>query len=419
MSRKSADLKPETSMVKNDSINWAGLLRRDVALICLFLFTTDMIIGTITSTLSLFAQSLGASLTLVGILATVLGVARFGAGIVLGDISDRRGRKSILTAGMGLMGVACLLYALTSIPYMLIFINLLFGLSFVACLTIGLAYAADISTIRERSLVFGLATASMGFGFAMGSLMGGTVATRFGYSGAYLVAMGLALMGVVAVWRGLPDLPRRANSGPTGTPSLRQQLGVLMANPIILAACVGSILSNLVFGGLILTFFPIYAHGLGYTQAVIGSMFATRAMASTLARLPAGILGVYFPGRVIMLVALVMSTGVAFMLVQYTGPAVLMGLLVVEGVAYGLYLTSGQATVAGHAGEANRGAALGIYMASASMGDSLMPLFLGAVADAFGIESVFYIVGGVAVVGLAILARIIARPTGHSPRGVG
>ncbi|MBE7554922.1 MAG: hypothetical protein HS126_28055 [Anaerolineales bacterium] len=45
---------------------WVVLRRRDVISICLFAFLTDMIIGIISPTLSLFAQSLGASLTLVG-----------------------------------------------------------------------------------------------------------------------------------------------------------------------------------------------------------------------------------------------------------------------------------------------------------------------------------------------------------------
>jgi MFS family permease len=130
----------------------------------MFLFTADMIIGTVTPTLSLFAQSLGASLTLVGVLATGLGLARFSSSVVIGTMSDRRGRKSILKGGMVLMGVACLLYTLTPVSYALLLTNVLFGMSFVATLTIGLAYAADISTLRERSLVFGLATTSMGLG---------------------------------------------------------------------------------------------------------------------------------------------------------------------------------------------------------------------------------------------------------------
>ena len=76
--------------------------------------------------------------------------------------------------------------------YALILINALFGMSFVATLTIGLAYMADVASARERSLVFGLATTAMGLGFAVGSFVGGRVAASLGYPGAYWVAAAVA-----------------------------------------------------------------------------------------------------------------------------------------------------------------------------------------------------------------------------------
>jgi MFS family permease len=183
----------------------------------------------------------------------------------------------------------------------------------------------------------------------------------------------------------------------------------MLANPIILAACVGSVLSNLVFNGLIVTFVPIYANGLGIGQAAIGSLFAIRALASTLARLPAGVLGTIFPGSLVMLAALIGSTLVAFALPQSATTTLLMLLLMVEGVAYGLYLTSGQTIVAGQADPSSRGAALGMYMAAASVGDSVAPFFLGVIADRLGLITVFYVVGGLALLGVAVMARILRR----------
>jgi len=395
---------------KGQASLWGGLLRREIWSICLYLGLVDMVIGMVAPTLSLFARSLGASLSLVGLLAAMLGLARFAAGLLSGALSDRRGRKSILLLGLAGMGLACLLYALAASPEALLPINALFGLSFVACLTTGLASAADLASVRERSLVFGVATTAMGLGFALGSLAGGLVAARSGYPAAYLAALGLAGLGLLAAWRALPGESRPA--GPVAPPTLSwaRQIGALLANPIIRAACLGSILSNLVFGGLVLTFFPIYAHGLGLTQAAIGSMIATRTLASTLARLPAGILVPIFPGRRLMLAALLVSTGAAFWLSQFTAPAALLLLLIAEGIAYGLFLTSGQVAIAEHAPPGGRGAALGSYMASASLGDSLAPLLLGLAADLLGIRSVFYIGAGLALLGVASIAHILARP---------
>lgn len=191
-----------------------------------------------------------------------------------------------------------------------------------------------------------------------------------------------------------------------------------MTQPVILAVCVGSVISNLVFGGLIVTFFPIYAYSLGINQDTIGIMLATRALFSTLARLPAGIIFTLFPGSRLLFAALAMSTGVAFLLPQAFQPVAFMILLIVEGVGYGLFLTTGQASMAQRADEFNRGTALGLYMAASSLGDSVAPFFLGMIADALGIISVFYVVGVISVVGILGMVWLLNRRPAKLAAGV-
>jgi MFS family permease len=395
-------------MINQQPNIWSGLFRRELVSICLYLFVVDTIIGTISPTLSLFAHSLGASLTLVGVLATTVGLARLSTSLVIGGISDRRGRKNILMLAITTMGLAGLLYSFTRIPYLLLLINALYGASFVAALAVGIAYTADTSTPRERSLVFGLLTTAMGLGFALGSFLGGTVAARWGYPAAYLLSAGIASLGLGIIWQGIPADWRPARSEATRL-SWRQQFIMLLANPFILAACFGTLLMNLIFGGLLVTFFPLYANGLGVGQAALGSMFATRALASTLARLPAGALGTVVPMHYVLLTALVISNIIAFSLPQIVDPSLLVVLLAIEGVAFGLFLTSAQTTIATHADESSRGAASGMYMAAAAVGESTAPFILGFVADHFGLPTVFYVVATLVTLGILYLATILKR----------
>ncbi len=398
---------------------WQVLRRREVVSTCLFLFMTDLIIGTISPTLSLFASSLGASLTLVGVLATTLGLARFGSSLALGALSDRRGRKNILMAGMALMGLAALLYAMTSHPYALLLVNALFGMSFVASLTVALAYIADLVAARVRSLVFGVVTTAMGLGFSIGSFMGGWLTARWGYAGAYLTALAIAVIAVTVIWRGLPASSGSPQRSEVNGLSWWRQIGVMLANPMIVAACLGTIIANLIFGGLIVTFFPLYAQGLGLSQAGVSSLFALRTLASTLARLPAGILGTRLPVHWLMFNALLLATLVALVLPQFAHPTGWMLLLSCEGIAFGLFLTAGQTTVAAQANESNRGAVVGVYMAAASVGDSFAPLFLGLIADRLGIVSVFYVVGGLALLGGMAMGWLLLRQSTFVRVGTG
>ena len=396
-------------MIKNKLSLWTVLSRREVLSICLFVFMADMIIGITSPTRSLFAQSLGASLTLVGILATMLGLTRLLSSMVIGAISDRQGRKSVLLIGMGFLAIACLGYALVTTPYLLLPINIILGLGFIATLSIAFAYAADAVSMRERSLVIGFVATSMGLGFAVGSGIGGFSAATWGYRPTYGLASLLAGIGLVIGWASVPRERQQPPAPGQSRPSFRQQIKLMLTDRLILAVCAGSVLSNLVFGGLVVTFFPIYAHDLGISQGTIGSILAIRALISTLARMPAGILSTVFPGQRIMLSALVMSTLVAFSLPQSVQPPVLMIFLIGEGIAYGLFLTAGQASIAEHADEANRGTALGVYNAAASVGDSIAPFFLGILADAWGVRSVFYVVGALTLLGVVMMARSLMR----------
>jgi MFS family permease len=144
------------------------------------------------------------------------------------------------------------------------------------------------------------------------------------------------------------------------------------------------------------------------TLAVIGSMLATRTLASTLARVPGGMLGNKVPGHYVMLGTLTIAAVVAVALVQVTSSSLLTLLLIAEGVAYGLFLATAQASVATQ-GAARRGVALGAFMAAASVGDSFIPLFLGPVADLLGIKSVFYLVGGITVFGIGLIIRVLTQ----------
>ncbi len=388
---------------------WQILRRREIILTCLFLFLNDLIIGTISPTLSLFASNLGASLSFVGVLATTLGLARFGSSLALGRLSDRRGRKNILMVGMTMTGLAALLYALTSHPYMLLLANPLFGMSFMASLTVALAYIADLVTARARGLVFGVVTTAMGLGFSMGSFVGGWLTARWGYAGAYLTAAAIAVIALALVWWGLPASARPAQRSDAGGLSWWRQMGAMLNNPMIVAACLGTIIANLIFGGLIVTFFPLYTQEFGLTQAGVSALFALRTLASTLARLPAGILGSRLPVQWLMFGALLLATLVALVLPQFTHLTGWIVLLSCEGVAFGLFLTAGQITIASQANESNQGAVVGVYMAATSAGDSFAPLFLGLIAEWLGIVTVFYVAGGLALLGVITMGRLLLR----------
>ncbi len=395
-------------------IQWQVILRREILAICLYIFLADLVIGMIVSTFSLFATSLGASLVLIGALTALRGVSRFVSGITIGNLSDRYGRRILLQIGMACLLISCAGFAVISNPVVLLPVQVVLGVGFIATLSVAFAYATDVTPAAQHSLVIGLLATCMGLGFALGSQVAGQVASRWGYPATYALAAGLALAGLLMARLVMPPARSRSGARLAAPLPFYHEIGQLLADPVIAVVCLCSLLMSTVFGALIVTFFPVYAGSLGITQALLGTMFAVRALMSTLSRLPAGIVDTMIGGYRVLMVSLFLSTLVCFGLTRVTDPRLLTLLLVVEGIGFGMFLTTGQAAMAGRASEASRGAALGLFMAAQSFGEGFVPLFLGFVAQAFGVPSVFTLVGvaGVAITS-AVFWILIIRPQRH------
>lgn len=387
-----------------------GVLRRDIVLLCLVVFAADIVLSMLWPTFSLFAISLGSSLTLAGALNSVVGLTQFFTSVPLGALSDRQGRKTVLTLGMLGFALAMLSFALAPSPWLLFPGRILIGLATTAVFWIGVAYLGDIITTEERGPAFGLYTTSMGLGITVGPLIGALVAAPFGVRVSYIVGALIALAGSALAWWGL----RATARGKGGVRSVRVGFGFgearhLLRNPNLLAGCIGNLASSLAFSGAVTSFFPVQAAQLGAGQASISTMFSARALGSTLVRMPTGMLISKVSSWLVLLAALSGSL-LAMSGMSLTGVlGLLAALLILEGMSYGIYLTAGQAFVAEHSSPMTRGSSIGVYTTTGSIGSTLGPLVLGIIADIWGVSSVFGVTALVALVALVAMAFLYTQ----------
>ncbi len=111
-----------------------------------------------------------------GVLATGFAVMQFLFGPVVGNLSDRIGRKPILLSAMFLMMIDYVLMALAHTIWLLLIGRLIAGLSAATPATAA-AFVADISPPDDRERNFGYLHAAFGVGFALGPVIGGVLAT--------------------------------------------------------------------------------------------------------------------------------------------------------------------------------------------------------------------------------------------------
>jgi len=191
--------------------------------------------------------------------------------------------------------------------------------------------------------------------------------------------------------------------------SLSAKLSTMIKQPALLAASLANALMSAVFGGAITNFFPLYAVSLSAGEAAIGSMFAVRSFMSALSRVPTGFLTTRLPSAGLMAAALVLVTFSVISMSFTTTPALLGVFLAGEGIAFGMFITSGQTFVSEHASEADRGTAVGIYSMAGSIGSTAGPFFLGLIANWWGIATTFRVTGAMVFVGIVVLWLLSLR----------
>ncbi|MGC8786083.1 MAG: MFS transporter [Anaerolineae bacterium] len=379
------------------------VLRRDVLAICLVIFCADIMSGIVSPSFSLYARQLGASLTFIGVLSSTVGVTRLVVSMPFGLLSDRVGRKTVVTLGMVSFAVALALFAIAPNAYFLLIGRVIDGIAMVCTFLIGAAYVSDIVAPEERALAFGLYSTAMGLGFTVGPLVGAAVAVRYGIAGSYWAGAIVGLTGAVIAASCLKDIRSDEATVNHQRRSPWADLQQMMHNRNLMAGSLANLLMNMVFSGAVVNFFPVYAAQLGIPQAMINSMFSARALTSASARLPTGAIASKISSRIVMLTALMIAV-VAMFLLPHTQQRILLSLLLIlEGIAFGSFLTSGQIFVAQHSAADTRGAAVGAYSAAGSLSSIFSPILLGVVADLGGVQTVFWLTGLLVLLGIAAI----------------
>ena len=111
-----------------------------------------------------------------GVLSTAFAVMQFACGPVVGNLSDRFGRRPVLLVSLAVMAANYLLMAVAGSVWLLLVGRIGAGIA-AATQSTASAYAADITPPETRGRTFGLIGAGFGVGFVLGPLVGGLLAT--------------------------------------------------------------------------------------------------------------------------------------------------------------------------------------------------------------------------------------------------
>ena len=203
-------------------------MSRPLLIIFLTIFVNLIGFGIIIPLLPFYAETFGGSPLQVGLLFAIFSICQLVAAPVLGELSDRYGRRPVLIFSLAGTVVSFVMLALAHSLTMLFLARIVDGLSG-GNISTARAYVADVTEPKDRARAYGFIGAAFGLGFVLGPAMSGVLA-RIAITAPIWVAAALTLVATAMAWLWLPETVHRAQAG-TGNP-LRFLPG-LLRRPVI------------------------------------------------------------------------------------------------------------------------------------------------------------------------------------------
>ncbi|KUK79517.1 MAG: Permease of the major facilitator superfamily [Microgenomates bacterium 39_7] len=185
-------------------------LTRQHFIVFLILITEVLGFSLVLPFLPIFAQDMGASAFVVGLLLTTFSLFQFISAPIAGSLSDRYGRKPMLIISQIATLVSFLVLGFADSLWMLFLSRAVDGL-FGSNATIAKAYLSDITPDKDRSKVFGISGVAFAIGFMIGPMIGGTIA-QTDYSLPSFIAAGITLISIVLTILALPETVKNPKS---------------------------------------------------------------------------------------------------------------------------------------------------------------------------------------------------------------
>ena len=184
---------------------------RPLLVIFLTIFVNLVGFGIIIPLLPFYAQTFGASPFAVGLLFASFSLSQLVASPLLGDLSDRWGRRPVLILSLLGTVVSFVMLAVANNLATLFAARIVDGLSG-GNISTARAYIADVTTEDNRAKAFGMLGAAFGLGFIVGPALGAAF-SHISYTAPIWAAAAITVVAIAMAWFWLPETVHRADAG--------------------------------------------------------------------------------------------------------------------------------------------------------------------------------------------------------------
>lgn len=373
--------------------------------ITLFIATTIAMIGLgiIDPVLPLYAKSMKATGFELGIIFAGFALSRSIFAPIIGQYSDRHGRRNIMIAGLILFAALSICYVFAKTPLALTFIRLAQGFSSVLVAPVAQAYIGDLTPVGKEGKYMNLFFMSFFAGMALGPLLGGYLTDRFNIEAPFYAMGALSFLVMLLVALMVPESPAAKGNNCERTPFFGSILPVYKDKPML------GIMTYMMTRGFYRwgfnTFFPLLAVQTDHMSlAGIGLVLSCYMLFGSIMQYPFGLMVDRFPSQKI---NIILSGGICSALsmcaVAFSHTMFMFILLAISMGTFSSFARASAIAVRTERGRIfGQGSVTGAFTTSLSFGQVLGPILLGVIVDGSGIPVAFMVGGLVGLVGTIV-----------------
>ena len=357
-------------------------------------------LGVIDPILPLYARSLKATGIQLGIIFAGFALSRSIFAPIVGQYSDRHGRKNLMINGLVLFTVvsACFVYA--NSPLALTLIRLVQGFAVVLVTPVAQAYIGDLTPVGKEGKYMNLFFMSFFAGMAIGPYLGGYLTDQFNMKVPFYAMGGMSFMVMVLVLFLVPESSAVKSQDTKQVPFFKSLLPVFQDKPMI------GIMIYMATRGFYRwgfnTFFPLLAiKAEKMSPANIGLVLSVYMLFGSIMQYPFGLIADKFPSQKVNLILTGGScSALSMCAVAYSHS---MSMFVILAISMGAFSSVSRASALAIRTERGRiygmGSVTGAFTTSLSVGQVLGPILFGVIADISSIPMAFLVGGLVGLTG--------------------
>ncbi len=370
-------LETEDANKRNTPFSRSPLLRNKTLLaVSLSVCAAYAGVGMVGPVRVLYAQSRGASLAIIGAMASAYLISNFLFQYPVGWLADRWGRKQVMLIGLGVQAVLAVAYLPITDPILFVVLRFVEGIGAAALLPPARALIVDMVPAEQQGEAYGIFGAFFNAGFLLGPGIGGFLATT-GYATAFI---GAVLFRIVAIIIVLVMIHGTTQSS-TRTNVQRSAISYRALFTLPLIATYTLAFGDYLYLGFDLTLMPLWMHDhLGASVAIIGIAYVMWAIPNTILS-PIGGRLADRTRRSWLILVFGLAQVPLYLVYGFANAAILVVILfAVHGIVYALMQPAVDAQVAASSASNARAQVQGVY---ATVG------LIGAFVGASGFNSLY------------------------------